>query len=290
MILIRRMATPALMIFTLLISISTAQAGEIAWAGSYAAAVKEAKRTGRPIMIDFFADWCGWCKRLDADVYTADPVIKVSKKFISVKLNTETDDEGRTLAAKHQIESLPTILFVNASGEIVGKIQGYMPAPAFAEKMQKTLQTHQELKNLPTLRTQFDRSPNDLKVAAHLAQVYAMSGNADEAKVALERVAKLDPDDAKGLHAKTAKALAEMYVEKRDIKNAVPMFQEVGRVGKNAELVAYCRLSAAVGFLMMEQPRSAVAELMPIFSDPRMQEKDRKIAKDLLSKIPSPLW
>ena len=40
-------------------------ARSIRWRESYAKALEESRSTTRPLLIDFEADWCGWCKKLD---------------------------------------------------------------------------------------------------------------------------------------------------------------------------------------------------------------------------------
>ncbi|HSC36515.1 MAG TPA: thioredoxin family protein [Chitinophagaceae bacterium] len=45
----------------------------------------------RPILIDLYTDWCGWCKVMDKKTYTNDKVIEyLQRKFYPVKLNAET--------------------------------------------------------------------------------------------------------------------------------------------------------------------------------------------------------
>ncbi|MCX6359301.1 MAG: thioredoxin family protein, partial [Armatimonadetes bacterium] len=71
------------------VSSSSALAGGIAWARNYGAAQKEARRTGKLIMVDFYTDWCTFCKVLDRDVFTDPEVVAASRKFVNVKLNAE---------------------------------------------------------------------------------------------------------------------------------------------------------------------------------------------------------
>ncbi|GAB4465241.1 MAG: hypothetical protein OHK0029_35730 [Armatimonadaceae bacterium] len=267
---------------------SAAFGAEIQWADSYAAAVKKAKSTGRPIMIDFYADWCGWCKKLDSDVYTEANVVKKAKDFVSVKLNTETEAEGRELARKHGINSLPTILFVNEKGQVLNRVQGFKPAPAFAEEMDKTLAVHNEL---PQVRSQFKKNPGSIQAAARLTQLYSQMGDAENAIATLAKVAALDPQDRTGQRAKAMRAVAEMYVGQRDIKSAVAMFQKTANVASNANDVVYSRMSAAVGLVdMLGDIKSGVRELLALLRDDRVSEKDKETAREILKKIPTPLW
>jgi thioredoxin-related protein len=107
------------------------------WEDAFATASREKKL----VMVDVYTDWCGWCKRLDKDVYS-DAIVKkeVAKYFTAVKLNAESDDmhtvggksiSERQLAGSWQVTGYPTIMFVTPEGEIIQKIPGYVPAKDF---------------------------------------------------------------------------------------------------------------------------------------------------------------
>ena len=111
-------------------------AAEITWAKSFDEAFKLAKEQNLPIMIDVYTDWCGWCKRLDKDVYSADNVVPLSKKFICLKLNPEKDKEHGDL---FKVEGYPTIIFLDANKKELNRITGYLPPDDFAAEMKKAL-------------------------------------------------------------------------------------------------------------------------------------------------------
>ena len=66
--------------------------GQIKWIG-----IEEAMQlqdsTQKPIIIDMYTDWCGWCKKMDAETFS-DPNIAsyINANFIAVKFNAETTD------------------------------------------------------------------------------------------------------------------------------------------------------------------------------------------------------
>lgn len=104
----------------------TAMGKSIAWRASFKAAQAEAKRSGKPIFVDFYATWCGPCKMLDETTYKDAAVIRESTKFVSVKVDT---DREAALAARYRIGSLPTMAVLRPDGRIVSGIIGYHSAP-----------------------------------------------------------------------------------------------------------------------------------------------------------------
>jgi thiol:disulfide interchange protein len=110
--------------------------GQIAWVYTLGEALALAQSSKKPVMVDFFAEWCGWCKKLDKDVYTDKDVIALSKEFVCAKV--DTDKFGQD-ASKYGVQGLPTIVFMNADGTVIDKIVGYNPAPQFAAVMKKAL-------------------------------------------------------------------------------------------------------------------------------------------------------
>ncbi len=78
------------------------------------AALAEARRTNRPVCVDFEADWCAWCKRFDYYVYPDAEVASLLSRFVCVKINREFHFRGdfERLGGT----SLPYIVFLASDG------------------------------------------------------------------------------------------------------------------------------------------------------------------------------
>lgn len=113
---------------------AAAMAGE-GWITSWAEAQKLAKKTGKPILMDFTgSDWCAPCKMLKRDVYDKPEFKKWAKANVvllyldfpqSKPLTPALQKQNDTLAARFQIRGYPTALFVSKDGKELGRLTGY---------------------------------------------------------------------------------------------------------------------------------------------------------------------
>ena len=106
------------------------------WEDDLEAALAKAKKSQKPVMADFYTEWCGWCKKLDSDTYSDNKVDGLAKKFICVKVD---GDKNREAVSKYQIEGYPTIIFLNYEGRIDERVVGYRDANGFADIMNSVL-------------------------------------------------------------------------------------------------------------------------------------------------------
>jgi len=107
----------------------------LAWQ-TYEDGMALAAAEGKLVMIDFMADWCGWCKKLDAEVYSQKEVVDLGTRFVCVKVN---GDARRDLVRKYRVDGYPTILFLNAEGREIHRVSGYETARRFVDDMQAAL-------------------------------------------------------------------------------------------------------------------------------------------------------
>ncbi len=92
----------------------------------FSSALDRAKKENRLVMVDFYTDWCGWCKKLDTETYGDVRVAEALRGVISIKVNAEK--EGEAVAEQYRVRGFPTVIFVSASGEVVRKVEGYVGA------------------------------------------------------------------------------------------------------------------------------------------------------------------
>lgn len=119
------------------------QTSDVKWY-SIEEAVTLAKANPRPIFVDTYTDWCGWCKKLDKETFS-NPVIAeiLNNQYYAVKFDAEGKEpvtfQGRkfvndgSLGKTHQLAyallqgnlGYPTVVFLTANGELITPISGY---------------------------------------------------------------------------------------------------------------------------------------------------------------------
>jgi thiol-disulfide isomerase/thioredoxin len=107
-----------------------AEADVIAWEHSYDAGIAAAKEANKPVLIDFTAEWCVWCRKMDDEVYTDPAVVEALNEFVCIKLDTDRDPR---VALAYQVRSLPRTVMLNTFDEVTVDRTGYMPAADFLE-------------------------------------------------------------------------------------------------------------------------------------------------------------
>lgn len=93
----------------------------------------EAISSGKPVMIDFWAEWCGPCRRVVPIV--EELAQEYEGKVLIGKYNV---DEGTGLAAEFGVRNIPTLLFFK-DGQLVDRIVGAQPKAIIADKLQSLL-------------------------------------------------------------------------------------------------------------------------------------------------------
>lgn len=127
-----------LTILSALILAASAWADNLGWERDYDHALEKAKKDKKLVMVDIYTDWCGWCKKLDKDVYkNAQVEEKLAKDFIAAKINPETGPNNAKLARQFGTRGYPHIVFTDAAGTKLAEIRGYVAADVFLKQLEQ---------------------------------------------------------------------------------------------------------------------------------------------------------
>jgi thioredoxin-related protein len=127
------------LVLVALFSLASVHAAEAAWLTDFAKAQKQAAAENKPLVLNFTgSDWCGWCVRLDKEVFSQPEFVDYAKEnVVLVKLDfprgkPQSDAEKKQneeLAEKFGIQGFPTIVVLDAKAQPIGKL-GYQKGGA----------------------------------------------------------------------------------------------------------------------------------------------------------------
>ena len=93
------------------------------------ASLQEAIKSGQPVVVDFWAEWCGPCRMLGPTIEQLSS--EYEGKAVVGKLNV---DQNQASAAEYGIRSIPTVLFFK-DGQLVEKFTGLAEKKVYEEKI-----------------------------------------------------------------------------------------------------------------------------------------------------------
>ena len=113
------------------------------WATDHEASLARASEEGKPVIVDFTADWCAACKELEHFTSTDAQVIALSERFVPVMIDATdgNDPVANALLKKYDVKGLPTVLFLAPDGTVdeALTLTGFEPATPFLARMQAAL-------------------------------------------------------------------------------------------------------------------------------------------------------
>lgn len=104
--------------------------------------LQKAAQDKKPVIIDFWAEWCAACHELEQFTFTDSRVRATSEQFVLLKFDaTKDSDQLRYLKSKYKIQGLPTVIFYNPQGVWLEglTLTSFEEAPKFLKRMEKGL-------------------------------------------------------------------------------------------------------------------------------------------------------
>jgi len=120
-----------------------ARPSELNWIHYQNETIEQLQADGKPIFIDFYADWCAPCKEMDRTTFKDERVIEISKQITMVKVDCTTPDQNtRNFMKKFNVTGMPTLIFIRKDGSEVAELReiGYIGADKFLEKINRLIE------------------------------------------------------------------------------------------------------------------------------------------------------
>jgi thiol:disulfide interchange protein DsbD len=111
----------------------------VRWERYESSVLNSAKAAGKPVVIDFYADWCAPCKELDQHTFNDPAVAGELQRFARIKANLTAADDPivKQLTSQYAIVGVPTIVFIDGRGNEVPSLRltGFEPPEKFVKRL-----------------------------------------------------------------------------------------------------------------------------------------------------------
>jgi tetratricopeptide (TPR) repeat protein len=207
---------------------------------SYEQILARAKQENKYVFIDFYATWCGPCKRMDAKTFTDAKVQDLLNSMIAADWDAEKDPHV-DVAKKYKVSAYPTLLVIAPDGNEVDRFLGYMEPADFI----KTIDGYRNgVGTIAALEKQLKASPDNVELLYQVGTKHAEAGRSEQAAEPLNKVLKLDPNNA-DRNPEILYSLGEAYYMDGKYADAKPYFNRLVTEYKNSEIApdGYKRLA-----------------------------------------------
>jgi thioredoxin-like negative regulator of GroEL len=261
---------------------SDAHAAGISWAKSLPEALSRARRENKLVFADLYTDWCGYCKKLDAETFPDPSVVRAARGIVLVKLNAEK--EGHSLARKYRVSGFPSILVLTPLGQLDGRISGFRPPEMMVQDISTAIDRYRASLEM---ERKLRQNPADVELAAQLATIYG--GRSDHAN-GLRMIQLLDTHDAKnsrGHLSRTLGAVAAGFQEDSQFERAIPLLRRALKAGRDPQDVLNARMNLALSYIRLKQGKNALPHLRAVIAQRDIPPQLREEAQSLMNFVQS---
>jgi len=120
--------------------------GTIEWIPYDQAVLSKAGDVGKPVILEFYAEWCAPCHMMERDVFTDPEVVRLSKDFVAVRVDlTSVKPFHDELLRSYDIRGIPAAILINRNGieERDLRIEGYVGKDEFLKRIGRLIEKQQ---------------------------------------------------------------------------------------------------------------------------------------------------
>lgn len=127
----------------LYLTVSLKPVGKIDWVPYDQEVISRAGEEGKPVILEFYANWCRPCRAMERDVFADPEVIRLSRDFVAVRVDlTNVKPFHDELLKRYQIRGIPSAILINSDGveERDLRIEGYVGKDEFLQRLRRLLE------------------------------------------------------------------------------------------------------------------------------------------------------
>jgi len=180
-------------------------AGKVDWKKDYDAALLEAKKDGRFVVVVFGGPDCPPCAKMHETTFKDQAVVEqVNKTYVNVYVQL---DGPNPVAKQFGVEAIPTIFLVTSDGTRVRKWEGYVGPEDYRKGLDSASAAYPKVKEL---ETKLKLDPESMELNTEASRLYEALGRARASADALKRVAGRT-EDAKARAKLLVRVLGQLY-------------------------------------------------------------------------------
>jgi thioredoxin-like negative regulator of GroEL len=248
----------------------------IRFEASFAEALKKAAAQNKPLMVDFWAEWCGWCHRLDKTTYRDPTVVKLSQEFVAVKVDTEGKPSDVEAALRYDVTSLPTILFVTPGGRQVLRVNGFQGPGKFPRTLERAKDTAAKLMGYEATLA---KDPKDAAALSALGTHLFEEESFEEARDLLAKSVRYDARDLPAARRHTRLLLAIIQNYDHRYPEAEALLKEglaIGPVGDDEPKLLFILGRTYMKWGKAEDARRVMQKIVLVHAESSMAPKARE--------------
>jgi thioredoxin-related protein len=202
---------------------------------TYADAEKAAKAEGKPLYLHFTTTWCGWCRKIEKDIYSDEEGKKALSSFVCATLDCTEPKGGESsadvkfnidLMRKYGGRGYPFLVMMTTDGALLHSFAGYKALPDFKEELATAEKNYKPFKDFDAYAAKADKAGLEYNLKA--MDLYSSHGAWAKAGPAAEIVKKLDPKSEKSDPAVVAFSILQAAKGRNESAEKVqPMEEEV---------------------------------------------------------------
>jgi tetratricopeptide (TPR) repeat protein len=252
----------------------------INWVANFEEASRIAKSENKNLILDFYTDWCKWCKKLADSTFTDTSVIRFSMDFVFFKTNAEKDT---ALSERFKVNGYPTVILINPSGEEIDRVVGYATAPDFVQKIKDYLKGEGTLADL---ENKLKKDTTSTVLWFKVGEKYQERRRFDEALLNFDKVVFLDPKDQTKKASEALLNMAFIYRKQKNYPEAIEKFQEILKQYPQSKVSLEAEEYIPYTYATMGDTAKAVTLFKKILKDrPDLESGEKDWVEKMIKKL-----